>query len=83
MLIFLIQTRLPEGTVPLCLLLYSDKSHLSSFGTAKSYPAIARCLNLPMSIRNARGTGGGRIVALLPVVHDTILTLLDYTYNWM
>lgn len=53
---------------PLFFLLYSDKSHLSSFGTAKSYPAIGRCLNFPLTIRNAKGTGGGRVIGWLPVV---------------
>ncbi|KAG8735672.1 hypothetical protein FRC10_010281 [Ceratobasidium sp. 414] len=39
-----------------------------SWGTKKLYPVIARLANLPRSVRNGRGVGGGRIVGLLPVV---------------
>lgn len=62
------QLKLPQGAQPLFFLLYSDKNNLSSFGTVKTYPVIVRCLNLPLTIRNAKGTGGGRIVGWLPVV---------------
>jgi hypothetical protein len=41
---------------------------LSSFGTKKGYPVIARCANLPIEIRNGNGLGGGRVVGWLPVV---------------
>jgi hypothetical protein len=40
---------------------------LSSFGTAKGYPVMARILNLPSKIRNGEGFGGGRVVGWLPI----------------
>ncbi|KAF9041871.1 hypothetical protein BDP27DRAFT_1374345 [Rhodocollybia butyracea] len=33
-----IQSKLPSGAVPLCIVFYADKSKLSSFGAAKGYP---------------------------------------------
>lgn len=51
-----------------CLELYADKTQLSSFGTEKGYPVMARIANLPVKIRNGEGLGGGRIVGWLPVV---------------
>ena len=50
------------------LLIYADKSKLSSFGTQKGYPVIARCANLPVELRNGNGIGGGRVVGWLPIV---------------
>ena len=50
------------------LIVYADKSKLSSFGTKKGYPVIMRCGNLPVKIRNGKGLGGGRVVGWLPVV---------------
>ena len=52
----------------LCLELYADKTRLSSFGTEKGYPVMARILNLPVEIRNSNGIGGARVVGWLPVV---------------
>ena len=52
----------------LCLELYADKTQLSSFGTEKGYPVMARIANLPVEIRNGEGHGGGRIIGWLPVV---------------
>ena len=51
-----------------CLELYADKTKLSSFGTQKGYPVMARILNLPVGIRNGDGFGGARVVGWLPVV---------------
>ena len=62
------KSKLPPGAKPLLLSLYADKSKLSSFGTKKGYPVIARCANLPVEIRNGKGLGGGRVVGWLPVV---------------
>ena len=62
------KSNLPPGAKPLVLSLYADKSKLSSFGTKKGYPVIARCANLPVEIRNGKGIGGGRVVGWLPVV---------------
>ncbi|KAJ3841526.1 hypothetical protein F5878DRAFT_531507, partial [Lentinula raphanica] len=65
-----IQDNIPAGTVPLCIVFYADKNKLSSFGTAKGYPVILRCANLPMDIRNGTGHGGGRVVGWLPIVAE-------------
>ena len=51
-----------------CLELYVDKSRLSSFGTEKGYPVMARIVNLPVGIRNSNGIGGARVVGWLPIV---------------
>lgn len=52
----------------LCLELYADKTKLSSFGTEKGYPVMARIANLPVKIRNGEGIGGGHVVGWLPTV---------------
>jgi hypothetical protein len=54
----------------LCLELYADKTRLSSFGTEKGYPIMARILNLPVWMRNGDGIGGARVVGWLPVVRS-------------
>ncbi|KAJ8074178.1 hypothetical protein PM082_012470 [Marasmius tenuissimus] len=61
---------IPAAGKPLCLLIYADKNKLSSFGSAKGYPVIARVLNLPEHIRNSTGPGGGRVVGWLPIVTE-------------
>ncbi|KAG1736663.1 uncharacterized protein EDB91DRAFT_1238031 [Suillus paluster] len=55
---------------PLAFILYADKAKLSSFGRKKGYPVIACIANLPASIQNGEGVGGGRVVAWLPIVKD-------------
>ncbi|KIK69151.1 hypothetical protein GYMLUDRAFT_152168 [Collybiopsis luxurians FD-317 M1] len=65
-----IQDQLPDDGVPLCIIFYADKSKLSSFGTAKGYPVIARLANLPIEIRNSVGLGGGRVVGWYPIVKE-------------
>jgi hypothetical protein len=62
---------LPPGGKPLCFILYADKTKLSSFGTTKGYPVMARLGNLPVDIHNGNGVGGGRVVGWLPIVHPT------------
>ncbi|KAG1800477.1 uncharacterized protein HD556DRAFT_1230432 [Suillus plorans] len=59
-----IQSRLlPDlNAVPFCFILYADKTRLSSHGTVKGYPVVARCANLPVEIRNGEGLGGGQVV---------------------
>ncbi|KAK7454067.1 hypothetical protein VKT23_011580 [Stygiomarasmius scandens] len=64
-----IQSSLPQNGKPLCILIYADKNKLSSFGTAKGYPVIARCANLPIDIRNGVGPGG-HIVGWHPIVPE-------------
>ena len=53
-----------------CLELYADKTRLSSFGTEKGYPVMARIVNLPVKIRNGNGIGSTRVVGWLPVVRQ-------------
>ncbi|KAJ3500219.1 hypothetical protein NLJ89_g9890 [Agrocybe chaxingu] len=65
-----IQSCLPTDSVPFCIILYADKTRLSSFGTAKGYPVVARCANLPAEVRNGDGVGGGRLVGWLPIVEE-------------
>jgi len=64
------QSALPEGAKPFGIILYANKTKLSSFGTQMGYPVIARCANLPSNIRNGEGVGGGRVVGWLPIVCD-------------
>ncbi|PBK62835.1 hypothetical protein ARMSODRAFT_990404 [Armillaria solidipes] len=65
-----IQSSLPPGGKPLAYILYADKSCLSSFGTAKGYPVMARCGNLSDEIRNGKNFGGGCVVGWLPIVEE-------------
>ncbi|EIW76794.1 hypothetical protein CONPUDRAFT_63473 [Coniophora puteana RWD-64-598 SS2] len=70
-----IQSKLPNQhsgatPAPFSILLYADKTRLSSFGTVQGYPVIARCMNLPSKIRNGNGVGGARVVGWLPVLGD-------------
>lgn len=63
------KSKLPEGGKPLAFILYSDKTKLSTFGSAKAYPIVARLANLPVEIRNSNNTmGGGQVVGWLPIV---------------
>ncbi|KAG1813563.1 uncharacterized protein BJ212DRAFT_1447796 [Suillus subaureus] len=64
------QLQLPHSAKPLAFILHADKTKLSSFGTAKGYPIVARLANLPTHIRNSQGMGGGYIVGWLPVVKE-------------
>ncbi len=67
------QTNLPEDGHPVAFILYADKTHLSSFGTQKGYPIVARLANLPAEIRNGDGYGGGQVVGFLPIVRTRAL----------
>ncbi|KAJ7243981.1 hypothetical protein C8J57DRAFT_1452331 [Mycena rebaudengoi] len=51
-------------------IIYADKSKLSTFGTQKGYPIIARLANMVVSIRNSNDWGGGQIVGWLPVIEE-------------
>ncbi|KAG1905761.1 uncharacterized protein F5891DRAFT_1125792 [Suillus fuscotomentosus] len=64
------QSRLPPDAKPLAFILYADKNKLSSFGTQKGYPIIARIANLPVEIWNGVGVAGGRVVGWLPIVNE-------------
>ncbi|KIN96114.1 hypothetical protein M404DRAFT_33597 [Pisolithus tinctorius Marx 270] len=67
-----IQSSLPDikNAVPFCLILYADKSNLSSFGTAKSYPIVVCCANLLVEIWNSNVIGRGTVVGWLPIVPE-------------
>ncbi|KAJ6553880.1 hypothetical protein B0H10DRAFT_1848583, partial [Mycena sp. CBHHK59/15] len=66
------QSALPNhpAAKPLCLILYADKSKLSTFGTAKGYAVVARVANVIVPIRNSTQFGGGQVVGHQPVVKD-------------
>ncbi|KIJ07425.1 hypothetical protein PAXINDRAFT_164593 [Paxillus involutus ATCC 200175] len=64
------QSNIPADSKVLAFILYADKAKLSSFGREKGYPIIARIANLPVSIRNGEGFGGGRCVGWLPIVKE-------------
>jgi len=72
-----LQTDLPKDAKPLTFCIYADKTKLSSFGTQKGYPVIARCTNLPVNLRNGTGPGGGRVVGWLPIVGSLIFFTID------
>ncbi|KAK6984340.1 hypothetical protein R3P38DRAFT_3332873 [Favolaschia claudopus] len=67
-----IQSKLPDNpdAKPCPFILYADKSKLSSFGTQKAYPIIARLANVVVGIRNSDEWGGGQVVGELPVVQE-------------
>jgi len=65
---YILQGTLSAGANPIGIILYSDKTKLSSFGTQMGYPVIARLANLPAKTRNGRGVGGGAVVGWLPIV---------------
>ncbi|KAI5992656.1 hypothetical protein EDD15DRAFT_2136230, partial [Pisolithus albus] len=65
-----IQSKLPRDGKVLAFILYADKAKLSSFGRQKGYPVVACLANLPASIQNGEGIGGGRIVGWLPIVKE-------------
>ncbi|KAJ7715035.1 hypothetical protein DFH07DRAFT_785677 [Mycena maculata] len=66
------QSKLPKhpDAKPCPLIVYADKAKLSSFGTQKAYPIVARLANMVVGIRNSNQWGGGQIVGSLPVVSD-------------
>ncbi|KAI0337232.1 hypothetical protein BDW22DRAFT_1340223 [Trametopsis cervina] len=61
----------PEGR-PLGIILWADKSKLSTFGSQKGHPIVAQIGNLDNAIRNGGGIGGGRIVGLVPVIEEDV-----------
>ena len=63
---------IPQTAKPFCLILYADKTKLSSFGMEKGHPVLVRCANLPIAIRNGEGIGGARLVGWLPIVSNQI-----------
>ena len=62
------QSGLPRGGKPLCLILYADKTKLSSFGEDMGYPVYVRIGNIDVEIHNSNGIGGGELVGWLPIV---------------
>ncbi|KAH7917227.1 hypothetical protein BV22DRAFT_974760, partial [Leucogyrophana mollusca] len=75
-----IQSRLENRGVPLCFILYADKTHLLSSGTVKGYPVVVRCANLLVDIGNGDG-GGGHVVGWLPVVPEDAIEDGKLTYT--
>ena len=75
--IFINKSDLPgDNAAPFAFIPYADKSHLSSSGSVKAYPVIARCGNLPIDIWNGnRRLGGGQLVGWLPVVSCSLICL--------
>ena len=69
--VFQCKSTIPGSSKPFFIILYADKTRLSSFGTEKGYPVLVRCANLPANIRNSTGVGGGRLVGWLPIVSVT------------
>ncbi|KAG9125056.1 hypothetical protein FRC07_009146 [Ceratobasidium sp. 392] len=65
------QNQLPVDGLPFNIHLWADRAAVALFGNKKVYPVVARLTNLPRSIRNGKGFGGGRVVALLPVVKES------------
>ncbi|KAG6326821.1 hypothetical protein ID866_12268 [Astraeus odoratus] len=65
-----IQSSLPNNGVPFAIILYADKTHLSSSGNVKGYPVIACCANLPVNVRNGDCFGGGYVVGWLAIVPE-------------
>ncbi|PBK85255.1 hypothetical protein ARMGADRAFT_942251, partial [Armillaria gallica] len=61
---------LPIDGKLICYIIYTDKTHLSSFETVQGYPVIVRLGNLPAHIHNRQGVGGGRVISWLPIVSD-------------
>ena len=70
------QSTLPLNGKPLGIILYSDRTKLSSFGTAKGYPVMAAISNFEADIRNGHGIGGGRVVGWEPIVNHQLLLLV-------
>ncbi|KAJ7184441.1 hypothetical protein C8R46DRAFT_1064066 [Mycena filopes] len=66
------QSSLPDDPAakPVCFVLYADKAKLSSFGTQKGYPVIARMANIVCGVRNSIQSGGGQVVGHQPIVKD-------------
>ena len=62
------KSKLPKGATPLFIIVYANKSHLSSFGAVKGYPVVAHLANLDDPICNGESIGGGEIVGWLPIV---------------
>lgn len=79
-------TEIDASAKPLSIVLWSDKSKLSSFGTQKGHPIVMRIGNLPSKIRNGTGLGGGRVVGFIPIVRITDSSIFPSTQNslsWM
>ena len=66
------QSKLPPNAKPLFVIVYADKSCLSSFGTDKGYPVIVHLENLPDLIWNGEDVGGGHIVGWLTIVRPPL-----------
>ncbi|KAF8871312.1 hypothetical protein CPB84DRAFT_1903942 [Gymnopilus junonius] len=52
-----IQSALPDNASPVFIIIYADKSRLSSFGTAKGYPVFGSAQTFQLTFAMARGPG--------------------------
>ncbi|KAG5640562.1 hypothetical protein DXG03_008069 [Asterophora parasitica] len=64
------QSSIPSDGHLFGIILYADKSKLSSFRTQMGYPVVARCAHLPAEIRNGSGVGAGQVVGWLPIIKE-------------
>ncbi|KAH9848281.1 hypothetical protein C2E23DRAFT_739970 [Lenzites betulinus] len=65
-----VENTIPPDGSPLGYEIYADKTRLSSFGTQKGYPIMARISNLPSDIRKSDRFGGAEVVGFLPLVEQ-------------
>ncbi|KAG1904847.1 uncharacterized protein F5891DRAFT_1126584 [Suillus fuscotomentosus] len=77
------QSRLPPDAKSLAFILYADKNKLSSFGTQKGYPIIARVVGwLPIVNENQKDSGKASFVNFKNAVwHESFLQLIDADYE--
>ncbi|KAF9455172.1 hypothetical protein BDZ94DRAFT_1148708, partial [Collybia nuda] len=65
-----VQSKLPPDGVPMCIVLYADKTNLTASGSVQGYPIMAQLHNVPQEIRNGKGLGSIQVVGWLPVIGD-------------
>lgn len=69
---FSYQTEIGDRGCVVPLLLYADKTTVSSFNGRTFHPVIARMGNLPAAMRNGQRHGGGFLVAYIPKVRTRL-----------
>ncbi|KAF7798759.1 hypothetical protein EIP86_009984, partial [Pleurotus ostreatoroseus] len=66
-----IQSQLPKGGSALTLIVYADKTKLSSStGGEKGYPVMGKFANFGADLYNGRGPAGAQVLGWLPVIVD-------------
>lgn len=71
--LFGIQDAVGSAACVLPIMLYADKTTVSSFNGKTFHPVIARLGNLPANIRDGRGYGGGTLVAYIPKASEDVI----------